>query len=277
MHNFNTQNQRNLPPRLASFLSSRPRDVVPTSRFGDAGQAQFEPSEFELRDAQRAETEASRTPGGATFTPSRESLRKDAMQRLRRGLALGQIEHGQALERDVIPAQVKGAFDVEAARVSAEAAEARAEASSNNILERLLLRNDATAGRQDVTQEGLDRRQESGQQFKLENPTGSQGVVPQGLFQALTEAEGARPTSGIGRMFDFGGAKANAFESALTNVLDRQGSLDDLIGVSGDLQQFEGSLDERIGQLIERSPAFADYLRGLDLRERQYLELKLGQ
>ena len=88
--------------------------------------AEYGPTEEELYDLQEAST--TRTPGGYTFTPSRQSVQDSSLAGLRRMFGVAAIEQA-AKERALrIPkeygleeARIKGSADVEAARQKAKA------------------------------------------------------------------------------------------------------------------------------------------------------------
>ena len=281
MAQFSNPNNLSVLQRLRSRTnfttprSSRERDI-------ETGDDRFGPTQGELNATQQAENVGVQEASGGAFghSRSREDIRQDAMHSMRRSLGLGAIEHEQQLAEKVVPAQIKGQFDVEAARVNAEAAGTRQQTQEDSILERLRLRDDATAGRQAATREGQFARQEDAQQFKVDNPTGAQGVVPQGLYQQLQEAQEAR-SGPLMRKFGFGGAAEESHENALMNLLDRQGNLQDTTTIARDLQKYPGSLQERMSALAADPTLGLDegdiaFLQNLSPYQLQYLELKLG-
>lgn len=122
--------------------SKRSLDVV-------TGMDAFEPTDLELQDEQVARGQASygETGGSYGFIPSRESLRESKMQELRRALGLSGIQHQQEMEKELLPIQVKGQYDVAA--------------SQNADLIKFLMQNannEASMNRLGVQQGGMDRR-----------------------------------------------------------------------------------------------------------------------
>jgi hypothetical protein len=126
------------------------------------GEADYEPSEMELMDAQNVSAPGS--PYGVSL--SRDRVRDSAMQTMRRTLRLDDREHGQTMERVTAPEHIRGQYDV-------SAAQSQAEAAINKLLlgqqQQSMLQEDRQAHQTAQTQAQIDAalaRQNDAQGFK---------------------------------------------------------------------------------------------------------------
>lgn len=222
------------------------------------------PSDLELQGIQEQTT--LRTPGGYTANFSREKIRDSAMQTLKRKLALGAIEHQQQMEKTLAPKRIEGQFQVEAAERSAKAA-----------ADRLQAQQDAIAERQRVTQEGLDRRlaeQEriGDERVAMRPAPGSRGGTPtEGMVKRLREAQSnyGGTVNSFFRRFGADGGRT-AYSQALTDVLDRKGTLRGL----------SQAVAEAKAQGMTAEQALADAAANgvqLDPYEQEFVKLTLGR
>ena len=238
------------------YLDKRRQQII-------GGDDELAPSEL---DQHLAQTQLS-SQGAGGF--SRDMIRDSGINALKKKLGLMQLQS----EADTADEHVRGQYGVKQAEIGAreaasrqaanqEAIAARQEASQAAMMERL---------QQSLTQR--DTAREDQQQFKVENPTGaSRTTVPAQLYDAVNKARGgyeSMANNPVSR-FLFGNGRTSAYETALTNVLDRKGTLSEVQEVLPVLQQAPGaSVDEKIAN------SGVPGLQSLDPYERQYLQLKL--
>lgn len=256
---------------LATLLKLRSATNVsgiPTNRGLDVatGMDEFEPTEQELMDAQSTPT----TSGPYQVFKSRDSIRDNAMQTLRRTMGLQAQEHEREMEGKLKPIQERGRYDVQVAQEETKAAEAARRSNQDAILERQREARDFQAQQNELNRANAAALQEDRQAAAAAG--GSQNPIPATMYGAAEKARGTfnSPMSRLGRMVGLGGG-ADAYESSLTNILDRKGTLAEVQEVLGVLQGVQGgSIDERIAN------SGVAGLQQLDPYERQYLALKLG-
>jgi hypothetical protein len=204
------------------------------------------------------------------------------------------IQHGvegervamQKLQQMLLPAQVKGQYDVQAARENATAASARAQASENAARERAQMTADAVNARQTAGFTQGDKAREDEQAAKAAAAAAlaalrAQQGVPAPISKALQDAragyEGVHPMNSLLRMF---GQTPNAdtrYEQSLTDVLSRQGALENVQKASALLGRYPGeTLDAKLAAM-QADPQAPFDVTDLSDYERQYLTLKMGR
>lgn len=192
---------------------------------------------------------------------SRDALRGNVLDSLRKQLGLQDIEHQQTMERVTAPQEIQGRYGVEAARVKGIA-----DAETQNRYDQ---RQQALFGQQRKLQEDS---QAATRGLKEDFPASGATTIPNQLYAGVTKARGEMPTNALTKWWKGGQANSN-LEGALTALLDRKGTLSDLNdpALLGMLQNAPGAtIDERINNAGQSG------LQQLDPYERQYLQLKLG-
>lgn len=161
---------RNLqsPSNLSGQRSMQELDII-------GGLGGFEPSELELKLAQRKATDTftdpsgeapvgavpwalggggsavrgtSQIPGGS-YTPSRQDLRDMLMGEVSKKLMFGDIAHRQAMEQEIIPRQLEGEYGLQEAQIKGGYDVAAQKAGQAAAMDRLLATQEAISQRTD--------------------------------------------------------------------------------------------------------------------------------
>jgi len=253
-------------PGVDPFVAKRRAQIY-------SGEDALANSEVEQRRAQMAEP---------TLGLSREQYRDDAMNKLKKTLGMQQIQAQQELALKMAPEQLKGEYDLRGREMSNEGqlnvaktyAQQREEtAAANNAAraqaqQEMFMQHQADPNRS-MTVAGVGSIGAAPRQATPPNTT-----VPAPLYKAVDEAKAAYESyanNPLGRTL-FGASRNNNYSSALTNLLDKKGTLQEVEEVFGILRGVDGAtIEEKIAN--SGDPA----MQALDPYERQYLQLKLGQ
>lgn len=186
------------PNALATLLRlSGPSNVraLPSNRALDvaAGTDWMEPSEGQLKTAQRTPGIGRMDSGPYTSFRSRDSLRDDAMSALRQQLGLGQIEHERELTTRTAPTHIQGQYNREALEREAEIAAQEAETQHGRNLER-----DSAAGEQRAAlareqQNAIFDRMEAEQDRITDRSQGTRASIEQLQRERLQGQESGLP------------------------------------------------------------------------------------
>lgn len=194
-----------------------------------SGMDAFEPSEGELKQAQ---VEGAQTSGPYTVYRSRDDIRGDAMQALRRQLGMGEIAHRQKVEEELAPVQMKGQFDVQAQREAARVTEDRRAANEQAAEVRQQRMLDAQSDRLDRTLAAQGARQEDAQAFKQGSVSPSALNTIARERQALAKAVADNEPSMLAKLFRRTNPRAGELETfdaalgAAQQILERFPDMD---------------------------------------------------
>lgn len=210
---------------LQTISNVRPGGRTRTPRELDilTGDDRFEPTELEQLETQLD------IMGDTGIGVPRETIRSSGLQALKRKLGLEQVEHEQQLERAVVPARVKGEYDVRAQTESAKAAMDRLTANAASIAERQQALQDRVDVRTGRTQEALDVRQQS----RLDAQTGRQQAgrrINPSVLNTLARLRGQSEAGEPGTISSFFGAKnkyRGALDQAVQNAIVNSGATAD--------------------------------------------------
>jgi len=243
-------------------------NVTPTGdAFVDKRRLQIQTGEDELAPSELEQRQTQMQMGGEV---SREMIRDHGIQALKQKLGMIAAESQAKLQPEII----KGEYGVRQAREAATAAEARRGANEQAAEARQERSLNSALQRAQLSQGGQDTRQEDRQAFELENPNATATAVPAQLYTEVSKARQgyeSMANNPVSR-FLFGSGRNAAYETSLTNVLDRKGTLAEVQEVIPVLQRVQGAtIDEKIAN------SGLPGLQSLDPYERQYLQLKLGQ
>lgn len=159
---------------------------------------------------------------------------------------------------------------VEQQKIQAPIEAARASGAAG--MDRLIASQNGQDGRTQAVIRGEAERQQNALAAKRTTTP-----VPYQQMKALTDSKTAyeSPLNGLVRKVGANGGRRE-YENALTAVLDRKGDLGDLTKIASGLQQYPGSIDDKINA-ANSDDAFPYDLSSLDDLHRAYLNLKLGQ
>lgn len=221
--------------------------------FGD-----FMPSEVELKGAQRA-------TGGAI---SREDLRKGAMGQIKRMLGLKAQEHQDKLELG--QQKIQAEAQARAAQNDAILARQRemAEIAAANREQQM---QDQQNFQQSMAAEKMALDREKFEHEKTKQPTSRTTAPTASMLQSAGDARSyyGSPKARVARMIGFGGGKTE-YQGSLEAILHRAGSLGPLQEAAKEAQASGMGAAQAIAEAEAQGVA-------LDVYEKQYLELLLGQ
>lgn len=238
-----------------------------SSIMGSAGN--LEPSELELMDEQNR---VAQPVGAYSAGISRDRIRDSKMQTLSRELGLDAIDHSHKMDLVTAPKIIEGEYGVQAADASGRALADRLNISQNGQNTRQDDAQDAALERLRLQIAAAGGRQEDQQQFKVDHPTGAAPSVNPSLYANVSKAQNeyGGMLNGLSRFVGGDGGRG-AYESALTAVLDKKGTLKHMPDVENLLRTAQGNtIDERI------AATGVPGMQQLDPYERQYLALRLG-
>ena len=252
---------------LQSLLSRQPQ--IPRV---DPELADYGPTEDELYDLQEAST--TRTPGGYTFTPSRQSVQDSSMARLRRMFGIAGIEQAakeRALripkEYELAGEEIKGRALVGAARERAKAAQEASQQTVEGRLKGIEMQQSGAGQRAELgartrTQTAgaarrmSEQKQRMGQAFQQSQDIRRGKVSPPGMGGFL---------GGLKELFGMGPSREDAADAVMQKSLG--GAESDIASfVQQAQQQYPGaSLDEVLQATGEDQLTPEEYAQAQDL------------
>lgn len=233
----------NLTPTGNAYADKRKAQIV-------SGEEEYAPAEADLMQEQLS-------PAGAGF--SRDQLAQSAIQKVKQMLKMKALEHSQDMEARLAPVQLKGQFDVEAQKAQGEA-----------MGDRLRFTQDQQNARSEANQAAIMERLNQSQEFQgAQNEanravrTGSAATsVPASLSTGLQKAQAAynSPLSKVGRMVGLGGG-TDAYKTALTSLLQSQGSLKTMLQTAQSYPTVEAAIADAQAQGAPLDPNEVAFLR----------------
>ncbi len=212
---------------------------------------------------------------------SRDAIRDDMFSELQNVLGQKEIAHQQEMEEAEVPQRIAGEFDIRKQNIASQGNERVARINAD---QRVSTAEANASAREASVADMLQAWRESGGNRALgvagvgsmgappKAVAGVRGNVPANFYDAITKAED-KQSGKLMTMLGGGGGARDQLKSALTNYLDRSGTLQDVDDpkLAAKLAGAQGNtIDERITN--SGDPA----LQQLDVYERKYLKLKLG-
>jgi hypothetical protein len=212
-------------------------------------------------DADSAETRATQfLLGKKGLGVSRESIQNDELAKVRQAIGMEQMKHQALMDRE----RQKGQFELAAADRQSEA-----------LANKMLLQNFLMMGREGTRADRQDLRQDDAQEAAaaLKSQTASTGVPTGDMVTRLSKSRQAYqggPWNAIKSAFGMERSGKQDYESALTDVLTRQGTLGGLQAAIKEAAAVGMSGSQAIAEAEAQGAQLSPY-------EVEYIKLALGE